>query len=328
MTPEQQHAFEAKIQAYVGREVCARKPAPDPVSAAMIRHWAEVMGDSNPAYQDGDWAAQSRRGHPIAPPAMLYVWNQEGYAVAAQGRPKDPLIELVELFNTNGYTGVLGTNLRQEYAREARLGDVVHMEMLIESVSERKTTARGVGYFVETLATFTDQAGDTLGTQRFRILKFQPHEQTGAAAVKPELQLPTRIASPRGHDNAWWWEACDEGRILIQRCRQCGTLRHPPRPMCGDCQSMDWDSIESSLEGEVLSYTEVHHPKVPGYSYPLLCAVIRLDEGTNIVANLSGCEDAIVSIGMRVRGRVEAVDEKTVLPQFYPLTNDTGDDAA
>ena len=88
--------------------------------------------------------------------------------------------------------------------------------------------------------------------------------------------------------------------------------------MCGECQSMEWDSIESSLDGEVLSHTEIHHPKIPGYQYPLICAVIKLGEGTNLVANIVGCEPADVAIGMKVKGKVEQIDEKTMLPQFYP----------
>ena len=318
MTPEQQAAFEEKIYAFVGREVCPRTPAKDPVNGPMIRHWAEAMGDENPAYLDAEWAANSRRGGLIAPPAMMYVWNQEGFPVATVGRPPDAQSELVELFNANGFTGVLGTNVRQEYHKEAGPGDTVYMEMTIDSVSEQKATARGIGYFFETLASFSNQDGELIGSQRFRVLKFIPAEQPTTASAEESLEVPTRIASPRGHDNAWWWEACDEGRVLIQRCADCHTLRHPPRPMCGECQSTNWDSIESALQGEVLSYTELHHPKIPGYQYPLVCAVIRLGEGTNFVANVVGCEPADVYIGMPVSGRVEQVDDKTMLPQFYP----------
>jgi uncharacterized OB-fold protein len=328
MTPEQQAAFEAQIYAYVGREVCPRTPARDAVNSAMIRHWAEAMGDENPAYQDREWAADSSRGHVIAPPAMMYVWNQEGFRVATEGRPSDAQSDLVALFDAHGFTGILGTNVTQEYVKEVGLGDTVHMEMTIDTISEQKATARGIGYFFETLARFTDQHGDLIGNQRFRVLKFIPQEQAAAAPTEEKLETPTRIASPRGHDNGWWWEACDEGRVMIQRCKDCRTLRHPPRPMCGECQSMDWDAVESSLDGEVLSYTEIHHPRVPGYPHPLVCAVIRLAEGTNLVANIVGCDPAEIAIGMAVKGRVEQVDEKTMLPQFYPLDTHAAGDAA
>jgi uncharacterized OB-fold protein len=318
MTAEEQKAFEDKVYSYVGRQVCPPTPAKDPVSETMIRHWTEVMGETNPAYTDQAWAAGSSRGRTIAPPAMLYVWNQEGYAVASTGRPSDPQSDLVQLFNDHGFTGVLGTNVKQEYFREVGPGDQVIMEMVIDSISERKATARGTGYFYETLATFTNQDGDRIGTQRFRVLKFIPQEQPATAAQEETLSVPTRITSPRGHDNGWWWDAVDQGKVLIQRCKGCQTLRHPPRPMCGECQSMEWDSIESTLDGEVLSYTALRHPKIPGYPTDPICAVIRLAEGTNIVSNLVGCEYEDVHIGMKVVGKVEQVDEKTMLPQFYP----------
>ncbi|MCB1704918.1 MAG: bifunctional MaoC family dehydratase/OB-fold nucleic acid binding domain-containing protein [Halioglobus sp.] len=317
MTAEDQKAFEDEIYAFVGREVCPPTPAKDDVNSTMIRHWAEILGDSNPAYTDEAWAKNSARGKTIAPPAMLYVWNQEGFA-ATTGRAPDAQTALVDLFNQHGYTGVLGTNVKQEYFREVSPGDTVVMAMTIDNISERKTTVRGPGYFFETLATFTNQHGETIGTQRFKVLKFIPQEQPAAAASEDTLKVPTRIASPRGHDNKWWWDACDEGKILIQRCKNCQTLRHPPRPMCGECQSMEWDSIESTLDGEVLSHTQLHHPKIPGYQYPLICAVIKLAEGTNIVSNIVGCEPSEVHIGMAVKGVVEQVDEKTMLPQFYP----------
>jgi uncharacterized OB-fold protein/acyl dehydratase len=311
-------AFEEMIYAYVGQEVCPRTPARDSVNEAMIRHWTEAMGDDNPAYTDPDWAAGSARGHTIAPPAMLYCWNQEGFPVT-RGRTPDAQSDMVRCFDAHGYFGSLGTNVRQEYFKEVAPGDTVYMEMVIDNISERKDTSRGVGYFFETLATFTDQHGDVIGNQRFRVLKFiPPEEQAAAPAADDGLVVPTRIASPRGHDNRWWWEACDEGRVMIQRCSDCQALRHPPRPMCGECQSMAWDAIESSLEGEVLSYTEMHHPRIPGYQYPLVCAVIRLAEGTNLVSNVVGCDPTEVHIGMKVQGRVEQVDEKTMLPQFYP----------
>ena len=317
MTPEEQKAFEDKIYTYVGKQVCPPTPAKDPVNQAMIRHWTEVMGDTNPAYGNSEWAKSSKRGKSIAPPAMLYVWNQEGFAVT-QGRPSDPQTDMVELFNEYGFTGVLGTNVKQEYFKETSPGDTVYVEMVIDTISERKATARGTGYFFETLATFTNQDGEKIGNQRFRVLKFIPQEQPAATASEDKLQVPTRIASPRGHDNGWWWDACDEGKVMIQRCKSCQTLRHPPRPMCGECQSMEWDSIESALDGEVLSYTALRHPKIPGYPTDPICAVIKLGEGTNIVSNIVGCEYEDVQIGMKVKGVVEQVDEKTTLPQFYP----------
>ena len=50
MTPEETRDFEAKIRAYVGREVGAPTRGKDDVNPAMIRHWTEVTGDESPVY--------------------------------------------------------------------------------------------------------------------------------------------------------------------------------------------------------------------------------------------------------------------------------------
>ena len=188
----------------------------------------------------------------------------------------------------------------------------------MESISDEKRTRLGPGHFVTWVSTYTDQDGALVGRQRFRVLKFIPQEQPTAATGDDKLEVPTRIPSPRGHDNGWWWQAVDEGKLLIQRCKRCQVLRHPPRPMCGECQSLEWDSIESGMEGEVISYTCLRHPAIPGYPKDPVCAVIKLAEGTNLVANIVGCDYDDVFIGMKLKGRIEQVDEKTTLPQFYP----------
>lgn len=86
--------------------------------------------------------------------------------------------------------------------------------------------------------------------------------------------------------------------------------------MCGECQSLEWDFIESAMAGEILSFTILHYPQFPGYPSPVICAVIRLDEGTNLVSNLVDCAPEDVAIGQRVQGRIERIDEKNILPQF------------
>jgi uncharacterized OB-fold protein/acyl dehydratase len=319
MTPEETKAFEAKIQAFVGREVAPPTKGHDDVNTAMIRHWAEVMGDTNPVYTDADAAKASSKGGIIAPPAMLQAWSMEGFPMASNPA-QDVQRELHNVFDAHGFTGVLGTNCTQEYYRDLKVGDEVHAHTIIDSVSEQKATARGIGYFIETVTKFTDQNGEDVGRMVFRVLKFIPNASNTAATEEKDdaPKAATRIHSPRGHDNKWWWEGADNGKCLIQRCKSCKTLRHPPRPMCGECQSIEWDTIESTMEGEVFSFVEMSYPKFPGYQYPLLCAVISLSEGTRIVSNLVGVEPEKVFIGMKVKGKVEQVDEATMLPQFYP----------
>jgi uncharacterized OB-fold protein/acyl dehydratase len=317
---QQQREFEASIRAFVGAKEGPPYTCPDAVNEPMIRHWCEVMGDTNPAYLDPAAARETVHGGLVAPPTMLQTWDMRGYPMHDPRLIRNAQRELHAIFDEAGYTGVVATDTEQEYTRYLRPGDRITSETTIESISEQKATALGVGYFIVTRTVFRDQDGEQVGWLSFRVLKFKPAQRPAAAAEAGAAPAkPTRIRSPRGHDNGWWWEACDQGRLLIQRCRDCGRLRHPPRPMCGECQSTRWDSLEASGRGTVHSYTILHHPPIPGYELPLPVALIDLEEGTRLVANVAGCRPEDVHIGMKVECMFEKVDESTQLPFFYPV---------
>jgi uncharacterized OB-fold protein/acyl dehydratase len=317
---QQQREFEASIRAFVGAKEGPPYTCPDAVNEPMIRHWCEVMGDTNPAYLDPAAARETVHGGLVAPPTMLQTWDMRGYPMHDPRLIRNAQRELHAIFDEAGYTGVVATDTEQEYTRYLRPGDRITSETTIESISEQKATALGVGYFIVTRTVFRDQDGEQVGWLTFRVLKFRPAQRPAAAAEAGAAPAkPTRIRSPRGHDNAWWWEACDAGRLLIQKCGDCGALRHPPRPMCPSCQSTRWESIEASGRGRVHSYTVIHHPRFPGYDFPIQVALIDLEEGTRIVANVAGCRPDEIHIGLPVECVFQAVDESTKLPFFHPV---------
>lgn len=128
--------------------------------------------------------------------------------------------------------------------------------------------------------------------------------------------VPLRIKPPMGHDNAWWWEQAASDVLAIQRCKNCGELRHPPRPMCSECHSLDWDFIEAGGEGVIASYTVLHHPKFPGYDYPLIIILVDLKEGTRMTAELKGCSVNDVDFGMPVKAFIFEDPDGFKLPMF------------
>jgi uncharacterized OB-fold protein len=147
-------------------------------------------------------------------------------------------------------------------------------------------------------------------------------QETGAKAASGHKAPPAaqRMRPVIGHDNRAWWDRINEGQLPIQRCKKCGTLRHPPRPMCWKCQSLEWENVAASGKGTVYSYVVVHRPEIPGYQYPLVVALIELEEGTRIVSNLVGIDPKDVEIGMPVKVSIEAVDETLKLPLFRPVS--------
>lgn len=177
-------AFERRIRSLVGRVLGASdgSPGPDPVNVPMIRHWSAPFEDENPVYTDPVVAAGSRFGGVVAPPLMLQTWTMPTPTITGMaergGSPTEQTDESpILLFDRAGFTGTVASNSEFEFERYLRPGDTVSSTTMIESISERKETRLGPGYFVTWVTTYSDAEGKVVGRQRFRILKFNP---TGA----------------------------------------------------------------------------------------------------------------------------------------------------
>jgi uncharacterized protein len=298
-----------QLKAFEGQQVGAPMVGPDEVNKPMIRHWCDAIGDDLAVYHDEEAAAASVHGGVIAPPTMLQAWVMFGFRRRLPEGPNRQG-ELMTLLDQHGFIGVVATNCEQEYAREVRPGDRLTMTSVIESVSDEKRTALGPGHFLTSRMTYTDQLGDLVATQRWTILKFKPGQTAPARPPRPRPSLTA--------DNRWWFEALREHELRIQRCGACGTLRHPPRPVCDRCGSLEWDSVVAEGTGSVYSFVVNHYPQVPAFEYPLPIGLIELREGTRLVADLVGVDQASIRIGLPVVVEFVDHDDELTLPAFRP----------
>lgn len=297
-----------RLRAYVGKAVRPPLVARDPVNVAQIRHWCDAIGDANPVYLDERAARASSHGGIVAPPTMLQAWVMQG--LPGPKGPGAPQNEVTEILDEAGFTSVVATNCEQEYVRYVRPGDLITAITTLEEVTDEKETALGVGHFVTTLVTYTDQRGEVVGRQRFRLLKFKPPQR---AAAGPGERRPRPAIND---DTRFFWEGVARGELLVQRCTSCGRLRHPPRPACGRCRSLDWEPQRMSGRGEVYSFVVHHYPPVPGFEPPFAVALVRLDEGPRIVSNIVGVAPGDVHVGMRVMVTFVRIDDELTLPMF------------
>ena len=86
--------------------------------------------------------------------------------------------------------------------------------------------------------------------------------------------MASRLAPTVTPDTEFFWSGLREERLLVQRCDDCGLLRHPPRPMCPRCNSLEWGTVEASgrelhllddrdEDGEPLCYSEAGERVLP-----------------------------------------------------------------
>ena len=90
--------------------------------------------------------------------------------------------------------------------------------------------------------------------------------------------------------------------------------------MCPHCNSLAWDTVESSGLGEVYSFVMPRHPPFPWFESTYIVVLVALEEGVRLVSNLCDVAPEDVTIGMPVEAFYEHFDDGLVLPQFRPVT--------
>ncbi|MFJ4387623.1 bifunctional MaoC family dehydratase N-terminal/OB-fold nucleic acid binding domain-containing protein [Pseudomonas sp. NPDC089408] len=314
----------SKVRALIGRQY-GRVNAWDEVNAPMIRHWCEVIGLDNPLYTDPVAAAGSCNDGIVAPPPMLQIWCMEGFHINnyAPGSTTDNPYEVLGLIESYGYPSVVAVNSELTFERNLRLGEKLYYTTRLESVGDEKTTGLGTGFFVTLIMEYFAQhaSGDEkVGELLFRVFKFRAaNVHAVQAQVVSEPVQAKRPAPGVSDDTRYFWEGCEQGQLLIQRCTQCATLRHPPAPVCTACHSFDWDTLQASGKGRLYSFVVMHYPQVAPFDHPNPIGLIELDEGVRLIAGLVGVTREQLQIGQRVQVEFQTFDDNLALPLFRPL---------
>ncbi len=123
------------------------------------------------------------------------------------------------------------------------------------------------------------------------------------------LPRPTALSEP-------FWEACQQGKLTVQRCDDCETLTFIPQPCCGNCLSENLSWVESSGRGTLYSYSTVYRPQQPSFEVPYTVVIVELEEGYHMLSNLIGTEPEDVKIGLPLEVVFEERSEEITLPFF------------
>ncbi|HEY3942369.1 MAG TPA: Zn-ribbon domain-containing OB-fold protein [Acidimicrobiales bacterium] len=138
---------------------------------------------------------------------------------------------------------------------------------------------------------------------------------TEEAPVYPPLPKPDALTQ-------FFWDGCNEHKLLIQRCSNCGHHLHPPRIVCRYCLSTDLAPAEMSGRGVIDTFTIPLQPFDRYYvsKVPYVLAVVELAEekGLKLVTDIVGVEPDDVKVGMAVEVTFEEVAPGVTLPLFKP----------
>jgi uncharacterized protein len=130
-------------------------------------------------------------------------------------------------------------------------------------------------------------------------------------------------AKPVPVANSWtmeFWKGAKEGRLTIQKCKDCNTNIFYPRMSCPFCFSDKLEWVESSGKGKIYTYTVVRSNAPSAFiaDMPFVIAVVRMEDGVQMLTNIVGCNPEEVYCEMPVQVTFEKLTEEFTLPKFKP----------
>jgi uncharacterized OB-fold protein len=130
-----------------------------------------------------------------------------------------------------------------------------------------------------------------------------------------ESDLPVPVPNA---DSVPYWNAARERRLLIRECKACGERHFMPRHLCPSCWSDQLEWVQSQGHGVVHSFTVIRRAPAPAFAtrVPYVIALIELDEGPRMMANIVGDAALDVRIGERVDVTFEERGDGAMVPQF------------
>lgn len=106
-----------------------------------------------------------------------------------------------------------------------------------------------------------------------------------------------------------------EGKLMGSRCKSCGTMYVPPRPVCPECHSRKLDWLEMSGDGIVEAYTVITVPlSILAEEAPYAVGVVRLVEGPNVSGMILDIkEGAALTVGTHVKAEFKKGEDGAAL---------------
>ncbi|MBE13234.1 MAG: hypothetical protein CL744_06535 [Chloroflexi bacterium] len=118
-------------------------------------------------------------------------------------------------------------------------------------------------------------------------------------------------------ENRAFWEGCRQGELRVQKCSNCGHIRHLS-PACPQCLKAEHEWVAASGRGTVYSWIVVHQRYNRAFEedLPYNVTIVELDEGPRMVTSLVDVENQDIKAGTLVEVVFDRVTEEITLPKF------------
>jgi uncharacterized OB-fold protein len=115
-----------------------------------------------------------------------------------------------------------------------------------------------------------------------------------------------------------YWDHARSHRLALQRCSDCGVFRFPASPVCADCDSDRFAWTQTTGRGALLSWVVFHKSYFTSFNddIPYNVALVQLDDGPVICANIVGTDNDRLVKGMRLKALFDDVNDEFSILRF------------
>lgn len=112
-----------------------------------------------------------------------------------------------------------------------------------------------------------------------------------------------------------------QGKLMGGKCKKCRKVHLPPRPLCDNCFSKEFEWTEIPQKGKLLTYTVIHVAPAQFQSMtPYAVGIIQLENGVKIPGMIRGVALEQIKIGMPLTidfGECAATQQWPQWPRYY-----------
>jgi uncharacterized OB-fold protein len=109
-----------------------------------------------------------------------------------------------------------------------------------------------------------------------------------------------------------------EQKLMAARCLKCGKIHLPPRPLCDNCLSQDFEWVSVSGKGKLLTYTVISvAPEQFHALAPYVVGIVQLENGLKIPGMINGLTQEQLKIGMELTLDFGTCSKTQAWPQWH-----------
>jgi uncharacterized OB-fold protein len=119
------------------------------------------------------------------------------------------------------------------------------------------------------------------------------------------------VEQPQAFTIEQFFKSISQKRLMGGKCRKCGKVHLPPRPLCDNCLSTDFEWVELPKTGRLLTYTIIHvAPTQFQCMAPYAVGIVQLEDGVKISGMIRDVPLDKIRVGMPLKMEFEEAQQR------------------